>query len=85
MARPLMGRRPKRRERAETRTCMTPGCGATIASWKWLCDACFGRLPYGRKHEICEARRQRAAHRIFGLSRDAAEWLAEQRNKLAEG
>jgi hypothetical protein len=79
--RPLMGRRAKRKVQPD-KVCMTAGCGTKIVSWKWLCDSCFGRLPYARKKEICEARGERAPHRVFGLSRDAAEWLAAQRAKL---
>lgn len=84
MARPLIGRRPKRRER-QPKHCMTPGCGMVLAHrWKWLCDRCFGALPYPRKKEICEARSARLPERVFGLSRDAAQWLADQRTKEAE-
>lgn len=79
---PLRGRRPKRKPKPD-RVCMTEGCGAMIVSWKWLCDSCFARLPYDRKHEICEARKARESQRVFGLSRDAAAWLADQRTKLA--
>jgi hypothetical protein len=71
------GRRRKRK--APDRTCLTAGCGAPIASWKWLCDGCFGQLPGLRKKEICDAREQRAPHRVFGLSKDAGEWLAARR------
>lgn len=84
MAAPLRGRRPKRREKPATKVCMTPGCGTVMPSWKWLCDACFGMLPYPRKREICEARQAREQSRIFGLSRSAAEWIVEQREKRAE-
>lgn len=83
MAAPLMGRRPKRRAKAPTRTCMA--CPATIASWKWLCDACFKALPRARKSEICRAREDRNPPKIFGLSRSAADWLTEQRIKQVEG
>jgi predicted amidophosphoribosyltransferase len=75
-------RRARKRARAPDRVCMTAGCGAKIASWKWLCDACFGQLPFDRKREICTAREAREPHRVFGLSRDAAEWLADQRIKF---
>lgn len=78
-----MARRRKRKPVPAFRACMTPGCGTQIASWKWLCDSCFGRLPFDRKKEICAARAERAPQRVFGLSRDAAEWLAAQRAKLA--
>jgi hypothetical protein len=82
---PLRGRRPKRKPPPE-RACMTPGCGVAIASWKWLCDGCFGQLPYDRKREICAARQARESSRVFGLSRAAAEWLASQRIKaVGEG
>lgn len=83
MPAPLLGRRPKRKPAPE-RTCMTAGCGAKIASWKWLCDSCFGALPYLRKKEICEARQAHQPNRVFGLSRDAAQFLVEQREKRAE-
>jgi predicted amidophosphoribosyltransferase len=77
---PLRGRRPKRKP-APDRVCMTPGCGTKIASWQWLCDACFKQLPFDRKKEICGARAAKEGHRVFGLSRDAGEWLAAQREK----
>lgn len=77
---PLRGRRPKRKPKPG-RHCLTPGCGAPIASWKWLCDSCFAQLPFNRKKEICTARERREPHRVFGLSRDAGEWLAAQRVK----
>lgn len=81
MARPLMGRRPKRREKPLTRTCMTPGCGTLMPSWKWLCDGCYRALPFARRKEIAEARQAREPSRVFGLCRSAAEWLVEQREK----
>lgn len=81
---PLGQARRRKRKSAPDRVCMTHGCGAKIASWKWLCDSCFGQLPAGRKHEICDARAGRESHRVFGLSKAAAEWLVEQRNKAAE-
>jgi hypothetical protein len=81
MASPLYGRRPKRKPKAD-RTCMVQGCGARIASWKWLCDNCFSLLPYSRKHAICEARAAREPQRIFGLSRDAAAFVVEQRERI---
>ena len=81
--RPLLGRRPKRKERAP-RPCLA--CGAsTQTTWKWLCDGCFRALPALRKKEICDARAVEAPHRVFGLSRDAAEWLQAQREKRVEG
>lgn len=84
MARPLLGRRRKRPDQPVKR-CMTPGCGAVLAArWKWLCDRCFGELPYARKHEICEARKAQAAERVFGLSRDAGEFIADRRINQAE-
>jgi hypothetical protein len=55
----------------------------TGTSWKWLCDGCFAELPYARKHEICEARSAGEPHRVFGLSRAAAEFLVDRRLKLA--
>jgi hypothetical protein len=81
---PLRGR-PKRRSRKPDRECLTQGCGAKIASWKWLCDGCFGQLPALRKKEICEARAAHQPSRVFGLSREAAEWLAAQRLKRVGG
>lgn len=84
MAAPLIGRRPKRKPLPD-KPCMTAGCGAKIARWKWLCDGCFGALPYPRKKEICEARAAQQPERVFGLSRDAAQFLVEQRSKLVEG
>ena len=84
MAAPLLGRRPKRREAAPDRMCLTPGCGTMMPSWKWLCDACFGSLPYPRKREICEARQAKEPSRIYGLSRSAADWIVAQREKRAE-
>jgi hypothetical protein len=78
-----MGRRPKRRERPLTRTCMTPGCGRTMAAWKWLCDGCYASLPFQRRKSIAEARQRQEPSRVFGLCRDAAEWLVERRRKLA--
>jgi hypothetical protein len=54
------------------------------APWKWLCDPCFAQLPFDRKKGICEARQEREPQRVFGLSRDAAEWLAARRSKLAD-
>lgn len=79
---PLRGRRPKRKVRPD-KVCMTPGCGVKIVQWKWLCDGCFGQLPFLRKKEICDARAGKVPQRVFGLSRDAAEWLAARRDKLA--
>lgn len=64
---------------------MTQGCCTRIDAWKWLCDACFKQLPFGRKKEICDARAAQAQHRVFGLSRAAAEWLQEQRERRVEG
>lgn len=82
---PLGIRRRRKRAAKPDRVCMTPGCGAKIAAWKWLCDGCFGQLPFTRKKEICDARAAGQPQRVFGLSRDAAEWLAAQRIKLAGG
>jgi hypothetical protein len=79
---PLRGRRPKRRGKPD-KQCMA-GCGTMIPGWQWLCDACFGALPYLRKKEICDARAAHETQRIFGLSRDAAQWLAAQRAEAAE-
>lgn len=81
---PLGRPRRKRREKPATKVCMTPGCGTVMPSWKWLCDRCFGSLPYPRKKEICEARQAREPSRVFGLCRAASEWIVEQREKRAE-
>jgi hypothetical protein len=82
--RPLYGPRRKRKAKPLTRTCLTPGCGAVTASWKFLCDGCFHEIPTTSKRAICDARAGHAPHRIFGLSRDAAEWLVAHRAKLAD-
>jgi hypothetical protein len=83
MATVLLGRRRKRRAVAADRACLA--ChGSTGSTWKWLCDACFALLPFARKKEICEARAERAPHRVFGLSRGAAEWLQDRRARQAE-
>ena len=84
MAAPLYGRRRKRKAKPATRTCITPGCGNVTASWKLLCDGCFHEIPTTDKRLICEARSQRAPHRVFGLSRDAAERLVEKRAAQAD-
>jgi hypothetical protein len=85
MAAPLMGRRPKRRVQAD-KVCMTPGCGKVLAQrWKWLCDGCFRALPFPRRKAIAEACQAREPQRVFGLARDAGQFLAEQRIKMAEG
>lgn len=77
----LCGRRPKRRARPD-KLCMTQGCGRVLAhQWKWLCDGCWGQLPFARRKAIAEACQAREHQRIFGLARDAAQWLAEQREK----
>jgi hypothetical protein len=76
-------RRRKRRSERAPRACLA--CKASTGTvWQWLCDGCFGRLPYSRKHEICDARAGRAPHRIFGLSKDAADWLQQQRQQQTE-
>lgn len=77
----LCGRRRKRKAKPPKR-CLA--CGTTMASWKWLCDPCFGALPFSRKKEICEARAARLPERTFGLSRDAAQFLVEKRQQQAE-
>jgi len=81
----LMGPKRKRKRRPPPeRACLA--CGAsTFSTWKWLCDRCFGDLPFARKKAIIDARAERAPHRVFGISRDSAEWLAEQRLKRVEG
>lgn len=76
MARPLYGRRPKRKP-APPRNCLS--CQAKIESWKWLCDGCFGILPYASKHAICEARAAKEPHRVYGLSIEAAKNLIAKR------
>jgi predicted amidophosphoribosyltransferase len=79
-----LGRARRRKSKAKAdKVCMTAGCGEKIDAWKWLCDRCFRQLPALRRMEICGAREQRAPHRVFGLSKDAAEWLADRRNRLA--
>lgn len=80
-----LGRARRKRKPQPDHVCMTPGCGAKIARWKWLCDSCFAQLPFDRKKEICGARAQREPHRVFGLSRGAGEWLAARRIKMTEG
>lgn len=80
---PLTGPRRKRKA-PPPKLCMTPGCGTMLSHrWKWLCDGCFAALPYLRKKEICEARKAQQGERVFGLSRDAGEFLAERREKVA--
>lgn len=83
MARPLFGRRPKRKPRPP-KHCMTAGCGTVIPSWRWLCGGCFRQLPFARRKAIAEACEQRAPQRIYGLARDAADWLQQQREKRVE-
>lgn len=78
MPAPLRGRRPKRKPQPDKK-CLTSGCGAIITRWKWLCDACFGELPYPNKKEICDARAANLPARVFGLSRTAAAWVATKR------
>lgn len=80
MARPLIGRRPKRKA-APPRDCMA--CKTKIASWQWLCDLCFGSLPYPSKHAICEARTAKEPHRVYGLSFEAAKNLIARREQQA--
>jgi hypothetical protein len=77
LPRPLTGRRPKRK--AKARHCLS--CKVAIESWKWLCDPCFGILPYATKHSICEARAERAPHRVYGLSFEAAKNLIAKREQ----
>jgi hypothetical protein len=78
-----LGRGRRKRKEPPPKLCMTPGCGKVLSHrWKWLCDTCFGALPYLRKKEICEARAARQHERIFGLSRDAGQFLAERREKV---
>jgi hypothetical protein len=84
MAVPLLGRRPKRKSKPP-KPCMTAGCGTVIPCWRWLCDGCFKQLPFARRKAIAEACEERAPQRIYGLCRDAAEWLVEQRLKRVEG
>lgn len=77
LARTLGGRR-KRKAKAD-RHCMA--CNTVTDSWKWLCDGCFGLLPYASKHAICEARKDRAPHLVYGLSRGAADNLIANREQ----
>lgn len=63
---------------------MTQGCGAEIPRWRWLCDPCFRSLPFPSRKAIAEACQARAPERIFGLCREAAAFIAEQRAKLAD-
>lgn len=83
MARPLMGRRPKRKPKPD-RHCLTPGCGKVIPCWRWLCDGCFKQLPFPRRKAMAEACQAREDARVFGLARDGAEWLVTQREKRVE-
>lgn len=80
----LAPRRRKRKERP-LKQCMTAGCGTAIPRWRWLCEACFRQLPFPRRKAIAEACQAREPQRIFGLCRDGAEFLAEQREKRVEG
>jgi hypothetical protein len=80
MARPLYGRRPKRKAKPP-RACMA--CRVKIASWQWLCDLCFGALPYPSKHAICEARAAKQPNRVYGLSFEAAKNLIAAREAQA--
>lgn len=73
---PIYGRRTKRKA-PPPRACMA--CGCKIASWQWLCDLCFGVLPYPSKHAICEARAAREPSRVYGLSFEAAKNLIAKR------
>jgi hypothetical protein len=77
-----MGRRAKRKP--AIKICMTHGCEAEIPRWQWLCRRCFHALPFARRRAIAEACQARAPQRIFGLCRDAAKWLLEQRIKASE-
>lgn len=81
-----LGLRPRRkRKERPPKTCMTPGCGMLLAQrWKWLCDGCFRQLPFPRRKAIAEACQARESQRVFGLCRDAAEWVASQREKRVE-
>jgi hypothetical protein len=63
---------------------MTTGCETQIPRWQWLCNRCFRELPFARRRAIAEACQERAPQRIFGLCRDAANWLLEQRTKAAD-
>jgi hypothetical protein len=81
MARPLLGRRPKRKPRPPHK-CMA--CPAMIPAWQWLCDPCFGAVSYSSKHAICEARAAREPHRVYGLSFEAAKTLIAKREQEAE-
>lgn len=81
MPRPLMGRRPKRRE-PKPRACLAQ-CGATIDPWKRLCDGCFAQLPYDRRREIAASRQNNGVHKTLDLYRDAAAFLVDRRARLA--
>lgn len=69
-------RRRRRPERARHQ-CLVMGCGAEIAGWKRLCDACFRRLPFAQRKAIAEAGQARAPHILSKLAITAAAWLEE--------
>jgi hypothetical protein len=77
-----LGSRPRRRRKERPhRICM--GCSRSTGTlWKWLCDGCFKQLPFPRRKAIAEASQAREPTRVFGLCRDAAEWLSERRQNL---
>jgi hypothetical protein len=83
MPAPLLGRRPKRKPLPD-KHCMTAGCGRVVKRWQWLCVGCFRELPFARRRAIAEACQAREPQRVFGLCRDAAGWLVEQREKRVE-
>jgi hypothetical protein len=83
MPAPLGRNRPRRRKRPPRR-CLTPGCGVLIESWPWLCGICFSTLPLPRKREICAARQAGNPAAIYGLSRDAGQWVADRRAEEAD-
>lgn len=78
-----LGRARRKRKEAPVRLCMA--CGqSTGTCWKWLCNLCFGALPFARRKMIAEAGQAREPARVFGLCRDAAGWLQEQRQRGVE-
>lgn len=84
MARPLMGRRPKRKP-WPPKHCLVAGCKTVIPRWQWLCKGCFHALPFASRKEIAEACQRRAAPNVlFGLCRAGAEWLVAQRAAAAD-
>lgn len=79
-----LGRSPRRkRKERPLRNCMA--CAQSTGTvWKWLCDSCFKALPFPRRKAIAEAGQVRESARVFGLCRDAAQWLQQQRQEQGE-